>query len=229
MVNKAENIPLTPKQEKTNKIRKELDKLPDPVYMSLVKDEYDFRERIKDKDEKIKKIEAENRLDKLTGLFNRGALFDEGNKLVAEAIKKGEDCSVVMIDYDNFKNVNDTYGHSVGDKALKELARIFKEKISPPGFSARYGGEEFLIFLPNTNKDAAGKMAEEIRVAVEAVEIKDAGREIANTISVGCASLRQTDISADEDVLDSMIDLADNALYSSKHEGKNRVTVYSKD
>jgi diguanylate cyclase (GGDEF)-like protein len=229
MANKAESIPLTPEQEKINKTRAELDKLNPEVYMSLADDENNFRGQIKEKDRQIKKIETESKLDKLTGLFNRGTLFDEGRKLVAEAIEKGEDCSVIMIDYDNFKHVNDTYGHPVGDKALKELARVINERISLLGFGARYGGDEFSIFLPNTDKDDAGKMAEEIRAAVEKVVIKDAGREFANTISAGCASLKQVDMSTNEDVLESMIALADKALYSTKSGGRNRVTIYGDD
>ena len=144
-------------------------------------------------------------------------------------MKKGEDCSVIMLDYDYFKRLNDTYGHPVGDKFLKELARIINEKILSPGFGARYGGEEFLIFLPKTDKDNAGKIAEEVRAAIEASRIKDAGREITNTVSMGCASLRQVSADTVGDVMDLMIKLADEALYSSKREGRNRVTIYGQD
>jgi len=99
-------------------------------------------------------------------------------------------------------------------KKLSEIAGIY------------LSGEEFLIFLPKTDKDNAGKIAEEVRAAIEASRIKDAGREITNTVSMGCASLRQVSADAVGDVLDLMIKLADEALYSSKREGRNRVTIY---
>jgi len=83
--------------------------------------------------------------------------------------------------------------------------------------------------LPKTDKDNAGKIAEEVRAAIEASRIKDAGREITNTVSMGCASLRQVSADAVGDVLDLMIKLADEALYSSKREGRNRVTIYGQD
>ena len=123
---------------------------------------------------------------------------------------------------DNFKHFNDTYGHNCGDLVLKEVAQIIQQLIRPTDIAARYGGEEFCIMLPNTTPKQAKLIAERIRSKVESTVTEYENFKLSVTISLGVACYDQNlDISAKY-----LIDRADKALYRSKQEGKNRVSVW---
>ncbi len=152
--------------------------------------------------------------DYLTGVLTRRALFSR---------LKSVDCkrspySVIMADIDNFKQINDTFGHQAGDRVLKELGKIFKENLRKTEFVGRYGGEEFLIVLPDTDKEKAKFVAEKLRKLIENSYFNYPGRRI--TVSFGVADCREADCSK---CSKKVIELADERLYKAKREGKNRV------
>ncbi len=128
--------------------------------------------------------------------------------------------SLIMIDIDHFKNFNDSYGHTAGDKILMHLANLIKSKIRVVDVAARYGGEEFALILPGTDIHEALIVAERARTAIEQKGIDYSGKELKITISVG---LTQFDPDIDSD-LNKLIDRADRALYNSKSSGRNMVS-----
>ena len=118
---------------------------------------------------------------------------------------------------DHFKSVNDNFGHSEGDRILKDFAELLREMLRTEDVAARWGGEEFIIMLPHTARDAAATLAERIRVAFE--KCSDAARPITLSASFGVVDLQE------EESADTFIRRADAALYRAKHEGRNRVVV----
>lgn len=153
--------------------------------------------------------------DELTGLANRRALLGFARQAV-EAAKAGDaPLSVVMVDVDFFKRINDSHGHAVGDEVLRHLARVLGEKLRTVDRLGRVGGEEFVAVLPHTGQQAAAQVAERMRASVAQ---SPAGAEgLAFTVSLGVASL-----GAGES-LDALLSRADAALYQAKKEGRNRV------
>jgi len=125
-----------------------------------------------------------------------------------------------MLDIDNFKRINDTYGHDVGDLVLKSLAETIKGILRKNDYIIRYGGEEFLILLPNATIDRAIKVAEKIRREIENKKIKIGDKEIKFTVSLGVSEIYTSDRS-----LQNAIKRADEKLYKAKKKGKNRVEV----
>jgi diguanylate cyclase (GGDEF)-like protein len=185
--------------------------------------------------ETLKHYEAISATDGLTGLKNRRYLDEQLAKEVSNAKRHSRPLSVVMLDIDHFKLVNDLNDHAWGDAKLRQVADILKSSIRAEDFVARYGGEEFAIVLPETNTQQALVVAEKVRLAVEKIALADKkGQEekalkkgepltkLIGTISLGCAELG-------EDATDSeaILENADVALFRSKTNGKNKVTDYS--
>ncbi len=140
---------------------------------------------------------------------------------MGEAATSGKPLSVIMIDIDFFKKVNDTYGHSCGDAVLKEVARVIQSNVRGNDLAARYGGEEFCILLPDADAERARQAAERVRASVAAATTDYDGQSLAVTVSLGVAQY-----DAGRDVSGkSLIDRADQALYSSKQAGRNRVSL----
>lgn len=155
--------------------------------------------------------------DALTGLLNRRAA-DE--RLLAEwhrTMRTGSGATLVMLDIDHFKQINDRYGHLAGDTVIRTLARAIKAEVREMDLASRYGGEEFLVILPQTGIQGAYGFAERLRRRVEACEAAHAGEVIRFTISLGLAEL-----SARDPAHMSALDRADQALYSAKKAGRNR-------
>jgi diguanylate cyclase (GGDEF)-like protein len=123
-----------------------------------------------------------------------------------------------MIDIDHFKQINDTYGHEVGDMALKACADVCSSKLREVDLFARFGGEEFVVLLPNTPLSGAIIMAERIRKAVGRIKLMIEGNKIQFNISIGVTSALETDTN-----IDDVIRRSDNALYEAKKDGRNRV------
>jgi diguanylate cyclase (GGDEF)-like protein len=170
-------------------------------------------------------IEKLSMLDPLTGLPNRRS-FDERLKMEwKQAVREQTKISMLMMDLDKFKNINDDYGHQQGDVVLQTASRLFSQIIRRPGdFVARWGGEEFVVLLPNTSLEGAAEIAENIRLKVEntMVERSDApGFYI--TISIGVNSIIPTQDSS----IDSFISDADKRLYIAKDSGRNKVVYQS--
>jgi diguanylate cyclase (GGDEF)-like protein len=163
------------------------------------------------------KMEMMATMDGLTGLFNHRCFQDKITDEMERLERYPESISVLLMDIDHFKKINDTYGHPVGDKVLRAIAEIFSGSLRKVDFAARYGGEEFVAILVNTDKKGAKKMGERIRRNIERKKFKIGDHEINITVSVGIATFP-------EDAKDKkgLINLADKALYFAKESGRNR-------
>jgi len=162
-----------------------------------------------------------SQIDSLTGLFNRRTLFTKGEQLIDESIKSGEPISVIMLDADHFKKVNDTFGHDVGDKVIETIARLGQETMRSRDVFARLGGEEFAMILPATDLVEAKAIAERFREKVQQYELLENGIKHDITISAGVANIKQT--AAD---FDAILHAADEAMYQAKNAGRNQVCSY---
>ncbi len=158
------------------------------------------------------------RVDSLTGLYNRRHLDEQLTALLSVARRRQEPVSVLLIDVDHFKHVNDSAGHAGGDRALKQVACRLRSVVRTEDLVGRWGGEEFLVLLPNSGSAAALVLAERLRSAVAATPINLGETSVLVTISIGVA----TGITTAEDVL---VRSADDAMYESKHLGRNRVSA----
>jgi diguanylate cyclase (GGDEF)-like protein len=158
--------------------------------------------------------------DELTGLSNVRHFHELLDQEIERARRFNNNIGLVMVDIDNFKQVNDTYGHPQGDLVLKEVARALQQQSRDIDYPARYGGEEMSVILPQTNIDGAAMLAERMREAIEELEVRrlDGQGVLKMTASFGVASLPGT--AAEKRYL---IAVADEALYRAKHGGKNRV------
>ena len=156
--------------------------------------------------------------DGLTGLYNRRYLDETLEREVSRARREGSPLSLVMLDIDHFKRVNDTYGHQVGDEVLKMLARTLAVDIRAEDVACRYGGEEFLILLPNMPLETALARAEAWRHAVASLSVVHGNFPIRFTISLGVSAYPEHGKTPDE-----LTRCADQALYRAKREGRNRV------
>jgi len=162
--------------------------------------------------------------DGLTGLSNRRYLDEYLSAEWRRAMRAHTEVSMLMIDVDNFKPYNDTYGHVAGDEVLKHIAATVESCLGRPGdLAARFGGEEFAVVLPGTSAGGTRLLAEKIRLEVEARHIPHAGSSSGQhvTISVGCATL----VPQSDAPMTALIEAADLALYRAKRAGKNRVTA----
>jgi diguanylate cyclase (GGDEF)-like protein len=154
--------------------------------------------------------------DWLTDAFNRRHFFEIATREFARAKRYQDAFSVILFDLDDFKSVNDTYGHLAGDHALRVVSRICMENIRQVDVFARYGGEEFALLLPRTDRERAHEIAERLREMIAAAPITFEQHQIHVTISLGIESF-------DESIpnLDAMMMRADEAMYEAKRRGKN--------
>ncbi|MEA3349246.1 MAG: diguanylate cyclase [Chloroflexota bacterium] len=167
--------------------------------------------------------------DELTGLWNRRAFYEHANAELGHAIREKCDLSLIMLDIDHFKVVNDRYGHLVGDEILKMVTDTIEENLRPYDKVGRWGGEEFIILLPTTSLSKAATIAERLRVSVSSTGLSFSlgqdGRdeELHVKISLGVAG-----IEAGESIsFDTLVGRADDMLYKAKREGRNRVCVFT--
>jgi diguanylate cyclase (GGDEF)-like protein len=169
-------------------------------------------------------LEYSSRTDYLTGLSNRRDIYE---RLVAEqsrSARNGKVFSVIMADFDQFKGINDTYGHAIGDQFLVASAGIFKENLRREDCCARWGGEEFLILLPETEGSSALTVAEKLRQLVAEKTLVVDGSRVRATLSFGLSVYRggETDI-------DACLSRADEALYQAKSGGRNRSVLLDRE
>lgn len=159
--------------------------------------------------------------DALTGLYNRRYLEGHLRTLVSEAVQRGKNVSALVVDIDYFKSVNDTYGHDVGDDALREVAHRIRQSVRGIDMPCRLGGEEFVVIMPDTDLTKAYYVAERIRkgIAEQPFEIGD-GLKLNITASVGVAVLEKG-----TDSPEALLKRADQALYCAKRDGRNRVVA----
>ncbi len=160
--------------------------------------------------------------DSLTGTLNRRSLEEEFSRLSALYSRTGGVLSVMMVDVDHFKRVNDRHGHLVGDRVLRQLASMAQGTIRKQDYLARYGGEEFCILMPATSEHDAGLMAERLRQIYAATPMNADDGVIYSTISIGVADSTQAGLE-----FSKLIVAADKALYKAKQTGRNRVVACS--
>jgi len=164
----------------------------------------------------------EARTDMLSGLYNRRYFYEASQKSFYTAMRYKQELSLLMIDIDLFKNINDTFGHIFGDKIIRIIANIIKKSVRVSDTVARYGGEEYIVLLPQSDKEDASKLAQRIRIEVEQENIStDISKNSNVTISVGVAQLdKENDIE-----IEQTIQRCDKALYQAKESGRNQVCV----
>jgi two-component system, cell cycle response regulator len=156
--------------------------------------------------------------DPLTNCFNRRALMEKLEQEMDRAARYATMLTAMMVDIDNFKQINDSYGHLVGDRVLKQLANLLKREQRSVDIVARYGGEEFVVLLPETTNTESRNFAERILRRVSAHDFGEPGNPVRVTISIGIASYPDERVSDG----DSLLTLADTHMYRAKSEGKNR-------
>lgn len=161
-------------------------------------------------------LESTLMIDKLTNIYNRRKFENDFHNLIKQ--KDDIDFCIALLDIDDFKFVNDNYGHNIGDTVLKELSIFVQSFISPKFTFARYGGEEFTILMPNLEKDEALEICENIRKKVSELKFMYIPKI---TISIGLVCSKTKDIKPE-----NMVDLADKAMYKAKAQGKNKVVFY---
>ena len=157
--------------------------------------------------------------DSLTGLFNRRHMIELAEKILARHHRRPSNLTLMLMDIDHFKQVNDLYGHDTGDRVLEAVSQSLQCSMREQDFIGRWGGEEFLSILPDTDFSQATDSAERIRKAVQALEIYSNGKKVSVTLSIGVTQYRA------EEVLSDAIARADYALYEGKSSGRNRVEV----
>jgi diguanylate cyclase (GGDEF)-like protein/PAS domain S-box-containing protein len=168
-------------------------------------------------------VRVQSTVDALTGAYNRRTFDGRVTDEIHRARRYDRPLSLLMIDLDNFKAINDTRGHKQGDSVLAEAARIFRRNTRDVDYVCRYGGDEFAVLLPETAKENAAAKAEQLLAEVRKhpfANVDDAARPLSLTLSVGVAAYRTEDKSDDD-----LLRRADEALYTAKREGRNRVSV----
>lgn len=180
-----------------------------------------LREHIKELESAEDKLYGMATHDALTKLFNRSFFTIKLEEEFQRAERYKLPLSLIIMDIDNFKLTNDTFGHQAGDAYLESLADLVKGSVRQVDTVARYGGEELVVILPHTEPDGALALAERLRAAVAAHEVSYDGNTIQGTISLGLVSYKEGSAAT----VDEFLKAADNALYDAKHGGRNRVVV----
>jgi len=169
-----------------------------------------------------KHLEYQTQVDSLTGLFNRRAFEKKIHEEFERSKRYHNPLSVLILDIDNFKTINDTYGHHGGDAALVKISETFREKTRQTDFPSRYGGEEFVLVLPETDQDSALQVASKIHEAIRSCAFGTTARPYTMTVSIGVSSTSARFYSDWHE----MVDDADQALYLAKNTGKDRIETW---
>ena len=173
-------------------------------------------------DQLASELNRQATLDELTGIGNRRIFYARTEAELARCRRKGTPLSLLMIDLDRFKSINDTLGHAVGDETLRRFAALVAPHLREYDFFARLGGEEFAVLLPDTAEEVAVAIAERLRELTEAERLPDPAFAVPTTVSIGAAEL-----GAREESVDQLMHRADLALYAAKRGGRNRVVAAS--
>ena len=164
--------------------------------------------------------------DELTGLPNRRWFFERLDEEIDRARRYNNALSLIMIDIDRFKDVNDNFGHPLGDLALAEVARLLAANVRTSDIVVRYGGEEFMIIIPESDAEQAAKVAEKLRVVVEVNDISLEGPQLKVTISAGVADLKSVQ-AAKGSVRDAFVLATDKTMHRAKENGRNQVLIHT--
>lgn len=167
-------------------------------------------------------FEKLSHIDELTNVYNRRYFIQQAQVFFRSCASEGRDCSIVILDLDHFKKINDTDGHLFGDEVLKIVGALLQRSSRVSDIVARYGGEEFILLLPETSAHEATFQAERVRKALEAKEIVKGNSSRFVTASFGIAGRLQSKA----ETLEQLIDNADQALYQSKETGRNKITIF---
>ncbi|MBO4285639.1 MAG: sensor domain-containing diguanylate cyclase [Alphaproteobacteria bacterium] len=179
---------------------------------------------ITERKQREKLLQNQANRDPLTAIYNRRYFETIAEQKIKESLIKKQGFAVLMIDADHFKNINDQYGHKIGDKVLIELAHTIERSLRPDDIVARYGGEEFVVFLNGVDSNSSLVVAERLRKTVEqSVVYSDLGEPVSWTVSIGVAP------SGISDSVSLMIKMADDAMYVAKQKGRNLVCLYNVD
>jgi diguanylate cyclase (GGDEF)-like protein len=193
------------------------------VYSRL---EEKIQQRTKDLEASKEELKLLASMDPMTKLYNRRYFSEVSEDIFNVSKRTNNNVSLIMFDIDDFKSVNDTYGHHVGDKVIIGVANILLEHTRKSDIVCRFGGEEYIILLPDTELNNSMQLAENIRELVEEMVITyDEDKELLVTISIGVSMV---DLIADNDI-EIAINKADNALYEAKRSGKNKVVSYAEN
>ncbi len=188
--------------------------------------QYQVHARLREQYDEIRSLQAQLReqalRDPLTGLFNRRQLAAALPSALERCRERGAPLSVLLIDIDHFKRINDTHGHAAGDMVLQALARLLLCHVRPQDLACRLGGEEFLLVLDNTPLDAAVERAHALRQAFEALRVRTAAGELGATLSCGVAAFP---LHAGQP--EALLAHADQALYEAKERGRNGVVAHA--
>jgi diguanylate cyclase (GGDEF)-like protein len=171
--------------------------------------------------ERTIEIEQLSKIDSLTGLWNRGYLEEMMTTEFKRSKRFEHELTLLILDLDHFKNINDAHGHLGGDEVLREMAKRIKSAVRDTDFIGRYGGEEFVIILSETSLHDGRIVAEKLRTAISDKPVLLDDIEIPVTTSIGVSDLRPLDLNRQQ-----IVERADQALYQSKHNGRNQVSVY---
>jgi diguanylate cyclase len=211
-----------------NRLKREVELIQETVRKKQEQDKRqmdDLAKQINILNLELKKARTKGMMDDLTKAYNRGAFDSYLRKMVDQNTIKRSPFSLLMIDIDDFKKINDDYGHPIGDRVLVALVKKCNELIREQDFLARYGGEEFAIVLPGASLRNAVKKAQRLRKAVAGTRYtpskEEKGEGISITVSIGVSSF------AENDSVSTVIDRADRSLYQAKKAGKNRVVSES--
>ena len=166
-------------------------------------------------------LEYQTQIDSLTGLFNRRAFEKKIGEEFERSKRYGHPLSVVILDIDNFKKINDTYGHHGGDAALVKISEILRERIRRSDFPSRFGGEEFVLVLPETDQDSAIQVARKFHEEIRSCSFGTVDKPFLLTVSMGLTSTTKKDNSDWRE----MVADADCALYQAKNTGKDRIEI----
>jgi diguanylate cyclase (GGDEF)-like protein len=161
------------------------------------------------------------RVDQLTGMFNRKYLDEFAETAIPQALRSEVPYGILMIDIDFFKMINDTYGHDVGDEAIRVVSRVIKESIRSSDVAIRFGGEEFIVLLHNCDREHIKEVAEKIRTSFEKQKISADSKTFTKTLSVGAVMFPD-----DSSSIWKCIKYADISLYHAKEHGRNQVVCF---
>ncbi|MBB6520114.1 GGDEF domain-containing protein [Pseudoteredinibacter isoporae] len=181
----------------------------------------DMEEEAKQQEQALQEERERAQSDSLTGLPNREAYLLRAEQEIERCRRYGHGLVLAVCDIDHFKSFNDNYGHQVGDRVLKLVARAISQRLRQVDFMARYGGEEFVVLLPETDEDGALKLLDEVRGMIAEAPLRFRDEPVRLTVSFGLSAFRE------DDDLSAVFSRADKALYQAKNDGRNKCCVFS--